>query len=312
VTDERRVDGDRRSTPPPAELEALLEDMRELRLTFTADLTAAAGAADAGADDVVADILVGEQRELAGFARRSRTRLEALARQPRPVRPVATATPPRRWRRRAVIALPTVPLIAGLAVSAAAATGLLPLPASHPRPTTSAAAAEAVRAASAPATSTFHELETVLRSDPSASEVVAAATALHHQLEQLIAAAPDDPAGVSEVAKLLQMEQALLIRTKAPGSATVLAASRRLAARLVVIVASSSQPAPVYWSPSPQQHRSPTHTRPSGSPTTPAASTPSSAPTSTPASTSTPSPASTASPSPSSSDGPAHLPTLGN
>src|SRR5947208_5016795 len=51
----RRSRRDSRALTPDNPLEGLLEEMHELRLTLAADLTAAAGAADAGADAVARD-----------------------------------------------------------------------------------------------------------------------------------------------------------------------------------------------------------------------------------------------------------------
>ena len=205
---------------------------------------------------------------------------------------------PRSWRRRVVISLPAVPLVGALAMSAAAAAGLLPLP------THSGSHARVVSEGAAPVSSTFQNFETVLAGDPSASQVVAAASALHQQIAAMIATAPQDPGGVTEVAHLLQLEQALLLRKQPPGSSLVLAQSRKLAAQLQDIASrtSTTQPTPatVPTSPSSTPHK-----------TTTAKSTPTSS--TSPKSTTKSSPASSPSPSssPSSTDAPAHIPTIG-
>jgi hypothetical protein len=304
-----------RPMSPPPDLAALLDDVRELRLTLAADLSAAAGAAEAGADDLVADIVVGDQRELGAFSRRSRDRLLALdgrtdvhtglgaTGQPESVPAAHTS----RWRRRALVALPTVPLVGAVAISAAAAMGYFPAS----TPSHSASEPRIASDAPAPVATTFNELATVLANDPSESQVVAAATALHQQLEQLIDTAPDNPARVDEVAKVLQLEQALLMRAQPPGSARVLAASRQLAKRLLSAAESAApgaHPTPAAHHASPKP--TPTTTAPAGQSTTAASSSP--APTRSPSPTHSPTPRSTSWPTPtsSSSASPGHLPTL--
>lgn len=183
-------------------------------------------------------------------------------------------------------------------MSAAAAAGLLPLP------THSGSHHARVVSEGAPVSSTFQNFETVLAGDPSASQVVAAASALHQQIAAMIATAPQDPGGVTEVAHLLQLEQALLLRKQPPGSSLILAQSRELAAQLQDIASrtTTAQPTPatVPTSPSSTPHK-----------TTTAKSTPTSS--TSPKSTTKSSPASSPSPSssPSSTDAPGHIPTIG-
>ena len=285
--------------PSAEDIEHLLEGMRDLRLTLVADLSAAAAAVEADSERVALEIVESDRQELLSFLRRSAARLEG-----EPAAATAGATPPARsasWRRRTAIALPAVPLVGALAMSAAAAAGLLPLPTHHAdRPVHVQAESQT------PVSATFKNFETVLAGDPNASQVVAAASALHKQIAALIATAPQNPGGVTEVAKLLQLEQALLLRTQAPGSKLVLAQSRRLAAQLQTIAAyASAQPTPasVPTSPSstPQHSTSPRpHWSPSSSSQSPKPTTkPSSSPSSTPSS------------SPSSDDTTGHIPTIG-
>jgi hypothetical protein len=275
----------------PGSLEDLLDDMIELRLTLVADLSAAAAAVEADSDRVAGDIVDSDRRELAAFLRRSTARLADAAEPVAPTTAVAVPTP-RSWRRRALISLPAVPLVGALAMSAAAAAGLLPLP-------TSSHHVHVV--SEPPVASTFQRFATVLDGDPSASQVVAAASALHEQIAALLAQAPQNPGGVSEVARLLQLEQALLMRKQPPGSSLVLAQSRRLAAQLLT-VAHEVSPAAVPTSSTASPHRS-TSTAKSTSSSSP---TPKSSTTKPSASTS-PSP----SPTPTSSDAPGHIPSIG-
>ena len=277
-------------------IEHLLDDMRELRLTFVADLSAAAAAVEADSDGVAADIVESDRQELMAFLRRSTARLEGA---PIPVTAGArrTAAKPANWRRRVAISLPAVPLVGALAMSAAAAAGLLPLPTHHSSPH-----ARVLSEGQAPVSTTFEQFESVLAGDPSASQVVAAASALHQQIAALIANAPQNPAGVNEVAKLLQLEQALLMRKQPPGSKLVLAQSRKLAAQLLTVSGhASAQPTPASVPTSSSSTHKTTSPKPSSSPT--ASPKPSSKTSSTPSST--------PSSSPSSSDAPGHIPSIG-
>ena len=279
---------------PRGSIEDLLADVRNLRLTLLADLSAAAAAVEDSSEAVAADIVNGDRRELAAFLRRSSLRLHGA---PEAVPTSAVPVPaPRSWRRRALISLPAIPLVGALAMSAAAAAGLLPLPTqSHHH---------ARVLSQRPVSTTFQHFETVLDGDPSASQVVAAATALHQQIAEMLATAPQSPDGVNEAAHLLQLEQALLLRKQPPGSSLVLAQSRKLAARLLTVARATTQPTPATVA-TPTASTSPKHST-STKPTT------SSSPT---AKSSTTKPAATSSPSPSSSSSssgaPGHLPSIG-
>ena len=281
-----------------ASIEALLGDMRELRLTLMADLSAAAAAVEDSSERVAADIVDGDRRELAAFLRRSTARVQAAPEDVAVTAGAIAAPSPRSWRRRALISLPAVPLVGALAMSAAAAAGLLPLP-THSHHHAHVVAERAVPA-------TFQQFETVLNSDPSASQVVAAASALHQQIAAMLATSAQSPSGVTEAAQLLQLEQALLLRKQPPGSSLVLAQSRKLAARLLTVArASTAQPTPAAVA-TPSPSSSPKH--PTTSPkTSPSTSPTAKSSTAKPASTSSPSPSS----SPSSSDAPGHLPSFG-
>src|SRR6185312_14632879 len=140
-----------------------------------ADLSAAAAAVEEDSERVAGEMLESDRQELLAFLRRSTARLEGA---PVPV-PAASvrADKPAAWRRRVVISLPAVPLVGALAMSAAAAAGLLPLPTHHGSPRV-----HVLSEGQAPVTTTFRQFETVLSSDPSASQVVAAASALHQQI----------------------------------------------------------------------------------------------------------------------------------
>jgi hypothetical protein len=209
-------------------LESLLEDMRDLRLTLAADLNAAAGAAEHGADRIAADIVEADRQELARFARVADQRLLRLQR-------LTTAGPEApKWRRRVVVALPVVPVVGAMALSAAAATGVLPVPGGADDRQSSTVASQS--ASPGTTVDSLAELVDVIDNNPSASQVIAAASQLHRQIRQLIATSPNDPTQVSQIADLIRREQSLLMQAQPPGVDVVLDASRKLAARLVPVV----------------------------------------------------------------------------
>jgi hypothetical protein len=254
------------SLPSGDALESLLEDMHDLRMTLAADLTAAAGAADAGAEDVARDIIEADRVELARFARVANVRLERLAHVAS--EPVVRERP--AWKRRVAVALPVAPVVGAMALSAAAATGVLPIPgATHPgKPAV-------VRADDTGTTATFQRLVNVLNGDPNASQVIAAASKLHHQLRELIETSPNDPGRAAEIAHLLQMEQSLLLSKQPPGVSIVLNATRKLAARLVNVapeLRNSPSSAPTFiptTTPSHRPHKHVVSASPSAKPTAP-------------------------------------------
>jgi hypothetical protein len=260
------------SLPSGDALESLLEDMHDLRMTLAADLTAAAGAADAGADEVARDIIEADRVELARFARVANVRLERLARGAS--EPLVRERP--AWKRRVAVALPVVPVVGAMALSAAAATGVLPIPgATHPgKPAV-------VRADDTSTNASFQQLVNVLNGDPNASQVIAAASKLHHQLRELIETSPNDPGRAAEIAHLLQMEQSLLLSKQPPGVSIVLNATRKLAARLVNVapeLRNSPSIAPTFIpTTAPSSHRPHKHVvsaSPSAKPSAPQPTTP--------------------------------------
>jgi hypothetical protein len=227
----RHIKRSRRASDVAAErspLESLLEDMRDLRLTLAADLNAAAGAAEEGAAGVASDIVEADREELARFARVADQRLLRLQR-------LATAGPETpKWRRRVVVSLPVVPVVGAMALSAAAATGALPMPGSDRNGSTDRAAV--TQSVSPQPVDSLRQLVDVIDNNPSASQVIAAASRLHRQLRHLIASSPGDPNQVSRIAELIRMEQSLLLQSQPPGVDVVLDATRKLAARLVNVV----------------------------------------------------------------------------
>lgn len=247
----------------PNPLDGLLEDMRELRLTLAVDLHAAAAAAEDGATQVASDIVEGDRDEVAQFRRLAESRLLGMQQ-------LADAEPASlRWRRRAIVALPAVPLVGAMALSAAAVTGVMPLPGHH-----DGANRQQVQVApTSPVTSSFQQLERVVDSrHSSARDVIAAARVLHRQLAALIAGSSDDPRQAAALAELLRAEQSLLMSAQPPGASVVLDATRKLARQLVDSMPKTTKPAPTSTTmpvplPSSSPKSSKTTTSPSASPT---------------------------------------------
>lgn len=194
-----------------AELSELIETVRQLRLTLSADLSAAAGALDAGEPDVARDIIAADQQEV--------RQLSA------PAVPIQHA--PSARRRRALVALPAIPLVGALAITGAAA-----LTSGSHRHQPSATSRSVVSAIGTPAAiqqtaaSTLHQLERVVTRHP--DQVVAVAAHLHHQLSALIATSPNNVRRLGAVRRLLLVEQRLLESHRGEATAIALAASRHV------------------------------------------------------------------------------------
>jgi len=283
-------------------LDELLDEVRELRLTFVTDLSTAAGAVEAGATDIAADILDADRAELARFFRVADDRLRELERaatRDQGAEPAADVVPlstaRSRARRRIAMTLPAVPLVGALTMAAAAAAGVLPVPGttSHspaPHATVSGVESNALR-----------QFESVVNSDPSAQQVIAAADKLHRQIVALMATSNGDPAQANAIAQLLQAERNLLLSKQPPGAQTVLAATSTLITQLKSHVTPTATPLLV----SPK----PTYVAPQPSPTAKSSPTPTKTTKTSPTPTHSSSPSPTSSPSSSSSPGP--LPKVG-
>ena len=243
----------RRTTPSttatPEQLADVLDDVRRLRLTLTTDLSAVAGAIDEDTPSVVRDILEADHGELAELMQRNYARV-AISPPSRPRRPV---------RRRALLALPAVPLIGVAAMTTAAAL------AGHQHGHVTAAPHNSVaRQADATGmgdvatpTQTLLRLESVLSHDPKASEVLAITDQLHRQLATLVAASTNSPGQLSAAQRLLDVEQQLLEEHRPPGVAGMLAAAASLAKQLV---RETELVTPSVHTPSPRATATPTTT----------------------------------------------------
>jgi hypothetical protein len=227
---------DRRIADPTAVSE-LLERVRSLRLTLTADLAAAAGAIDEGQPGVARDILAADSAEL------GRLTSTGAARQ--------RDCPARPHRRRALLALPAIPLIGVLAMSGAAAVSIhnSDRVARH----TGSARSSGLRAPPAvlagkprrSAASTLVELSRVVSRHPPASEIAETTTTLHDQIRAMITDASGSTEQLSRIQAMLSEEQQLLERWPGPGIATALAASRELSVTALDTSRSAARLAPL-------------------------------------------------------------------
>lgn len=296
----RRASAPHQAAPPASgsrtgthALDELLGEVRELRLTFVADLSTAAGAVELGATDVAAEIIDADRVELARFFRAADERLRELeiaayrdsAAAADNVVPMRARTKPRA--RRVALALPAIPLVGALTMAAAAAAGIVPVPGSS-----TSTHAHHGTAATAVENNALRQFETVVNSDPSAQQVIDAANKLHQQIVALIATSNGDPAQANAIAQLLQMERELLLSKRPPGAQAVLAATGSLITQLnshgtSIVTPAIVSPKPAAVAPQPTTS---TTTKPSPTPTKTAKSSPtpthSSSPSPTPSSTS--------------------------
>lgn len=217
----------RRDAAPAAnsqDIANLLENVHKLRLTLTADLAAAASAIDADEPAVARDIVAADRHEVRDLS----DRLRFL-----PEPPPAPRREPAR-SRRALLALPAVPLIGALAMSGAAALngvgghsdGDVRAGGHHAAAPSAATSPGEIRQTAA---TTLHQLERVVSNHPRGAVVVAVANDLHRQLAAILATAPNNAKRLSEVQHLLAVEQRLLETHHGHATAVALAASRRVA-----------------------------------------------------------------------------------
>lgn len=292
--EERGVDKSRQPANgprPPADdaaIRDLIDEVRNIRTLLDADLSVAAAAVDEGEPQIARDIVADDLADVAAFRASA---MQRLANEP-----VVIPSQPRMSRRaRALIAIPAVPLIGALAMTAAAAIGGGPTPQT---PTTHVV----THAVGSPAATASHE---TLRSNPhttlqrladvvhdhkDASQVITVADDLHKQLTQLIDNSPQHPAQLGVVRRLLDVEQHLLEGDRAPGSTVALAASRaveKLLAKTTLVLKSvptsianpTPTPAVTHAPSTPKPHHHTTTSPPNTSPSTPRAHHPHRSPT---------------------------------
>jgi hypothetical protein len=222
----------------------LLEVVREVRTTLAIDLSAAAGALEEDNAEVARDILSATSADL--------HRAGSVATRPRRDELVV------RRRRRALIALPAVPVVGAIAMTAAAALS------GTTAPHVSVTGHRPATVQHVSATSTLHRLEHVVNQHAQAAQVLAVADDLHEQLTQMIATSTNNPAQLHMVQQLLTLEQQVLEHSTVPGTKLALEASRKVAELL------KQQPAAQH-----SKHPISSHSAPTSAPTahpTPSAS----------------------------------------
>ena len=183
--------------PRIAELDALLREVDNLRATMRRDLTLAATAAEAGADELAGWLLLSEDGEVRAFEQRALSHLHALeaADDDESVAPTLIPAP-----RRVARMLPAAPLVAAAAALVGFLTGAIPGtggPALTSPKTSNAA-------------QSYAQLTQLAANGASPSRISAAAEKFHSDLEPLVAAAGSDPEAAQKAIALLQSERAVI------------------------------------------------------------------------------------------------------
>lgn len=219
------------------ELAALLGEIDALRTTLETDLSLAAAALEAGADDLAGELVDGDRSELRAFSARAAAHLIALdaaaAATPAPV-PTPVAALPRRRRPRL---LQAAPLLAAAAALLGFAAGVVPDRGVASQPATTLTSA-------AQASYELNRLASLGATDEALRQ---AAEELNAELSALVAQASGDPAAAAQALVLLDSTDDVLTRSNDTGLLRgVLAEARALRARLQgALPAAALPPAPV-------------------------------------------------------------------
>ena len=203
--------------PRVLELHALLGDIDALRMTLQTDLTLAAAAVEAGADDLAAGLVDSDLTALRSFAGRASQHLARLDDTALPADEVPVGIPVRRRR-----------VLAGAALMAAAAAliGFVAL-----APTRGGAAAPDTTMTSA--TMAGYELSRLASEGAPDEQLRRAAQELNDELAVLIEQAADDPAAARQALLLLEQTTEVLSSQGDSGVLrTVMAQTQALRARL--------------------------------------------------------------------------------
>lgn len=225
--------------PPPrvADLSALLADIDALRTTLSTDLTLAAAALEAGAEDLVSELVSGDLEALHAFESRSLAHLTALdAERPvtvtaggpdLPAETAAEVLSPAPLRRRWLVQ--AAPLLA-----AAAVVGLFAgvVPTSTPVPPGTAVIDELSQASYSLAM-----LNELAAQGASSDALLDAATDLNEQLAALVEDAAGDPVAAQQALLLLTAGTQVLSEQDDQGPlAGVLARTRALERELMAML----------------------------------------------------------------------------
>lgn len=190
----------------PAEIEGLLDDVRQLRTTLTSDLSAAAAAVDSGAGGVARDIIEADRDDLAALERRA-------------TRPIAADRPAAHAGRRGVLGLAgaavVLPCVAALALGGAIMTAHAR---HHPTQEGRAGRSDAGPAVTAPvdASRSARALLRTLRADAGrqadASVVAGDLTRLRARLAAVTATANGSRATLATVRQMVAIERRTVSR----------------------------------------------------------------------------------------------------
>jgi hypothetical protein len=207
--------------PRIADLDALLREVDELRSVMRRDLSLAATAAEAGADDLAGWLLLGEDGRVKSFEERALAHLAALE-SCETDEPAAAITPLPAPRRKARM-LPAAPFVAAAAAVVGFLTGVVPgtgSPVTSPKTSNSAM-------------QSYAQLAQLASSGASTSRLTAAAQQFHKDLAPLVAAAGSNPAAAEKAIALLQSERAVIAgQGDSPALQAVLAQAEALVLRL--------------------------------------------------------------------------------
>jgi hypothetical protein len=205
--------------PRIAELDALLRDVDALRCTMRRDLTLAATAAEAGADDLAGWLLLGEDGEVRAFEQRALAHLDALKGDDEPTASDLTDKKQRRVHRM----MPAAPLVAAAAAVVGFLSGVVP----------STGGAVTSPKTSNAALQSYAQLTELASHGASASSISAAAQRFHADLAPLVADANTNPAAAEKAIALLQTERVLIAgEADSPALRAVLAQADALVVRL--------------------------------------------------------------------------------
>lgn len=208
--------------PRIAELDALLREVDGLRSTLRRDLTLAATAAEAGADEFAGWLLLGDDGHVRTFEERALGHLQQLEAEERAeADEVVLAIPAPRRRRRM---LPAAPMVAACAALFGFLTGSVPgLPSSQPTsPATSNVALDS-----------YAKLTSLATSGASDMRISEAAMQFHADLAPLVAQAQHNPAAAEKAIALLNSERFVIAAgSDSPELRAVLRQADLLVARL--------------------------------------------------------------------------------
>jgi hypothetical protein len=218
-------------TPRVPDLSELLADIDALRLTLQTDLTLAAAALEAGADQLAGELVDGDLSEVRAFSARADRHLAALADDDAPAAPAEEPeVVPLRPRRRVLAAAPLVVAAAALLGFVA---GVVPERVTEQPPSTMTSA-----------TLASYELNRLVSEGATDEQLRRVAEELNDELAALVAQAANDPVAAQQAMSLLQQTTAVLA---SQGDSNVLrgvmAEARMLRERLREALPAVAQPA---------------------------------------------------------------------